>query len=121
MNENGSLVKNLYALGSAITVPYANTILEKINDHALHLSVMNGEYPWHLHQNTDELFIVLEGVLKIEFENNRMELLREGDFLVVRAGVKHKTSAQGRSINLTIEKEGEDTIFLNPVNDIPSH
>ena len=49
---------------------YENFIVENVNDHCLRIAVMQEEYKWHYHSNTDELFIVLEGELKIEIKDN---------------------------------------------------
>jgi mannose-6-phosphate isomerase-like protein (cupin superfamily) len=91
---------------------YYNILLENINDHCLRLAVFQGEYRWHYHKNTEELFIVFEGQLKIEIKNEETVYLRAGDFIKIPASTVHKTSAEGRVVNLCFEKSVEDTILL---------
>ena len=105
--------KNLKELSDQVTAPYQNTILEKINDHCLRMSVMTGEYRWHFHEKTDELFIVLEGALTIEFRDRPTLDLHAGEFATIPAKTIHKTSCTVRTVNLTIEKLGEDTVFVD--------
>lgn len=91
---------------------YKNFILEDINDHCLRISVMKESYSWHYHNYTDELFIVLEGELKIEIKDNDTVFLKPGEFIKIPAGTIHKTSTVTRTVNLTFEKNAEDTIFV---------
>jgi mannose-6-phosphate isomerase-like protein (cupin superfamily) len=58
--------------------PYNNFIVDVINDHCLRMAIMEGEYKWHYHKYTDELFIVLEGELKIEIKENDTVFLKPG-------------------------------------------
>ena len=76
------------------------------------MAIMEGEYKWHYHNNTDELFIVLEGQLKIEIKDQDTVFLQPGEFIKIPAKTIHKTSAVGRTVNLTFEKNGDDTIFV---------
>jgi len=48
---------------------YMNQILTTVNDHAVHISVMDGPYFWHVHPESDETFIMLEGILIIDFDD----------------------------------------------------
>ncbi len=90
-----------------------NFILEKINDHCLRISIMKDEYRWHYHKNTDELFIVLEGELKIEIKDQEAVFLKPGEFIKIPSETIHKTSAVVRTVNLTFEKNADDTIFVD--------
>lgn len=104
---------SLKVLSDAVTVPYQNTVLESINDHCLRMAVMEGEYRWHYHQHTDEIFIVLEGTLRIEMKEQETQFLHPGDFIKIPAGIVHKTSAVGRTVNLCFERTGDDTVFID--------
>ena len=66
---------------------------------------MNGEFRWHSHPDSDEIFIVLEGEFHIDLEE-KSEVLGPGDCFVVSKGTLHRTRAVGRTVNLTIEHEG---------------
>jgi mannose-6-phosphate isomerase-like protein (cupin superfamily) len=99
-------------ISDGVTDAYNNTLLEQINDHGLRMAVMEGEYKWHYHANTDELFVVLEGELKIEIKDSETLFLKPGEFVKIPAKTVHKTSAIGRTVNLCFEKDGEDTVFV---------
>jgi len=104
---------NFKEISDKVDKMYDNFILENVNDHCLRIAVMNGEYKWHYHEHTDELFIVLEGELKIEFEQAGTVYLRPGEFIKIPARVIHKTSAAVRTVNLTVEKNADDTVFVD--------
>ena len=92
---------------------YDNFILESINDHCLRIAVFKGIYNWHYHKNTDELFVVLEGELKIEIRDNETVLLGPGEFIKIPANTIHRTSASARTVNLCFEKNLDDTTFVD--------
>ena len=93
--------------------PYNNFIVDEMNDHCLRMAVMEGEYRWHYHNYTDELFRVLEGELKIEIKERDTVFLKPGEFIKIPAGTIHKTSAAARTVNLTFEKNADDTVFTD--------
>jgi mannose-6-phosphate isomerase-like protein (cupin superfamily) len=64
--------------------------------HCLRIAVMQGEYRWHYHSNTDELFAVLEGELKIEIKDHDPVNLKPGEFIKIPSKTIHKTSAANR-------------------------
>lgn len=82
---------------------YDNHPVAKINDHVVRIATMTEPYYWHLHPNSDETFLVIEGRLLIEFENGSLEL-NPGQLVTVPCGVLHRTQPLGsRSVNLTFE------------------
>ena len=100
-------------ISDKVDKPYDNFILESVNDHCLRIAVFQGTYKWHYHKNTDELFVVLEGELKIEIRDNETVLLRPGEFIKIPAGTIHRTSSAVRTVNLCIEKNLDDTTFVD--------
>jgi mannose-6-phosphate isomerase-like protein (cupin superfamily) len=46
---------------AVVTAEYRNQVLTRINTSCLRLAVMTGEYPWHHHPDSDELFLIVEG------------------------------------------------------------
>ena len=66
---------------------------------------IEGEFIWHDHSETDEVFIVLEGKMKIEFEDKNVEL-NEGEMYVVPKGVRHKPSAENECKIMLVEPKG---------------
>jgi mannose-6-phosphate isomerase-like protein (cupin superfamily) len=95
---------NMGALAGGTLEGYSNQVLTRVNDHDVHLSVMDGPYFWHLHPDSDETFLVIKGVLIIDFDDGSVDL-RSGQLLTVPAGTRHRTRPHGaRSVNLTVEK-----------------
>jgi mannose-6-phosphate isomerase-like protein (cupin superfamily) len=92
---------------------YDNHPIASINDHVVRISVMTQPYFWHLHPNSDETFLVIEGRLKIEFEEGALEL-GPGQLLTVPRGLRHRTSPVGdRSVNITFEAADAETIAVS--------
>ena len=114
MNKKQILTKrNFKEISDKVDKAYDNFILENVNDHCLRIAVFQGEYKWHYHNNTEELFVVLEGELKIEIKDSETVFLRNGDFIKIPAKTIHRTSAAVRTVNLCFEKTVEDTIFID--------
>ena len=104
--------KNLIKLSDTVSKSHDNFIVSEINDSCLRIAVNEGEYPWHYHSNSDELFIVLEGELTIEFQDKPMVTLKPNDTCLVPKGLIHKTKANGRTVNLCFEKLDSDSVFI---------
>lgn len=98
------------AAESSTKLSYDNHPLAHVNDHVVRISVMTQPYHWHAHPNSDETFLVIDGRLKIEFENGSLEL-GPGQMTTVPRGVRHRTSPIGaRSVNLTFELAQSKTV-----------
>lgn len=109
----GSLeIVDVQALQASVTVPYKNQVLLNVNGEYLRMAVFEEQYRWHYHPDTDELFLVVAGELHIEFEDQAEALLEPWQCLVVPAGVVHRTRAVGRTVNLTVEKQGAQAVFV---------
>ena len=80
-------------------------VIAEMNDYQFKLVKIQGEFVWHNHDDTDETFIVIEGEMKIEFENETVEL-REGDMFVVPKGIEHKPWAENECKVMIIEPRG---------------
>lgn len=92
---------------------YANFIVSEVNDHALRIAVINGEYHWHKHEECDELFYVLEGELFIDLENNETVSLKPGEIFTIPANTMHRTHSKERTVNLCFEKASNDITGSN--------
>ena len=66
---------------------------------------MEGEFVWHEHAETDEVFIVLDGELDIEFRDGRVTL-KKGEMFVVPKGVEHKPIAKELAQIMLVEPRG---------------
>jgi mannose-6-phosphate isomerase-like protein (cupin superfamily) len=62
-------VTNLKEEGAQVTDTYRNMVINQVNGSCLRLAVFEGEYRWHYHPSSDELFIVVEGCLAIDLED----------------------------------------------------
>jgi len=63
-------------------------ILGELNDCQVKAVKIKGEFVWHHHDHEDELFLVVQGTLRMRFRD-RDELIREGEFIIVPRGVEH--------------------------------
>ena len=80
-------------------------VIAEMNDYQFKLVKIEGEFVWHAHPDTDEVFIVIEGTMQIEFEDRTIEL-REGEMLVVPKGVRHKPYAEAECKVMLVEPRG---------------
>jgi len=76
------------------------------NGNDVRVSKLAGEFVWHSHTHSDELFFVLKGSMKMHFRD-RSETLSEGELIVVPSGVEHKPEGLGEVHLLVLDKEGE--------------
>lgn len=106
-------VVDIKAVQAAIIGDYTNQVLLDVNQDCMRLSVFEGEYRWHRHPASDELFLVVAGELHIEFQEGRTAILTEWQCLVVPAGCIHRTRAVGRTVNVTFERQQAATEFLD--------
>jgi len=105
-------VVDIRAEQTAITDSYRNQVLLDVNTDCMRLAVFEGEYRWHHHPDSDELFLVVAGTLQIDLaDGNRIELT-EWQSVVIPAGTVHRTRAIGRTVNITCEKSGAQTVFV---------
>jgi mannose-6-phosphate isomerase-like protein (cupin superfamily) len=97
---------------------YFNSVLTKLNDHVVRLSIMTEPYFWHRHPDSDETFLVIEGSLGIEFDNQEV-VLTAGELMTISRGTIHRTRpVDGRSINLTVESAITTTERVEMLNRI---
>ena len=80
-------------------------IIAEMNDYQFKLVKIKGEFIWHDHKDTDEVFIVIEGNMSIEFRDGIVDL-SEGEMYVVPRGVEHKPCAENECKILVIEPRG---------------
>jgi len=104
--------KNLKDIWQKISEKRKNLVVDTVNDHDLHLAVIEGVYKWHYHPNSDEIFLVLDGNLLIEFDDGESVSLKPFEVFLVKAGRVHQTTGNGRTVNLCFEKKNCETIFL---------
>lgn len=98
---------------------YKNIPLTFINDHVIRVSVMTEPFYWHLHPNSDESFLVIEGSLFIDLENATIEL-SPGQLFTIPKNTNHRTRPNGsKSVNLTFELKDMGTLRTGNLENIP--
>jgi mannose-6-phosphate isomerase-like protein (cupin superfamily) len=100
-------------LVAAVSHPWYNQTLCRVNDSVVRVGVIQGEYHWHKHDADDEFFFVLDGLFLIDLEPGddgvtpgRVVELRPREGFVVPKGVVHRTRAPERSVILMVENAG---------------
>jgi mannose-6-phosphate isomerase-like protein (cupin superfamily) len=84
---------------------WAPRVIAEMNDYQFKLVRIQGEFVWHRHDDTDEVFIVIEGRMRIAFRNGHVEL-GPGEMFVVPKGVEHRPSADSECKVMLIEPRG---------------
>lgn len=77
-----------------------------LNDCEIKLAKFEGEFVWHSHADTDELFLLKSGKLRILFRDGEVSL-SPGEMLVVPRGVEHKPVTDGECEAIMISRQGE--------------
>lgn len=103
---------------------YSPRIVGRVNDYDVRIAKTRGDHLWHVHEDTDEFFLVLEGRFDIalrdaEGKETQVEL-RQGDTFVVPKGTEHKPSSPGGAI-LMFEPSGTSTTGDRHDGEIPEH
>ena len=80
-------------------------VIVELNDYQFKIVRIEGDFIWHDHKDTDEAFIVLEGMLRIDFRDGSVTL-GAGEMYVVPKGVEHKPYAEREVKMLLIEPRG---------------
>jgi mannose-6-phosphate isomerase-like protein (cupin superfamily) len=80
-------------------------ILAQMNDYHFKIVKVQGEFVWHEHPETDEVFLVLHGELELQFRDGNV-FLSEGEMFVVPRGVEHKPVAERECHILLVEPAG---------------
>ena len=79
--------------------------IAQMNDYHFKLAKVHGEFVWHNHPETDEVFLIVKGQLEIQLRDGNV-LLNEGEMFVVPKGVEHKPVAESECHILLIEPAG---------------
>ncbi len=80
---------------------WAPRIVARYNSNEVRIVKVEGEFIWHHHDDTDELFLVLEGELEMEFRD-RVENLGPGELIVVPRGTEHRPCAHNGEVKLLL-------------------
>ena len=103
---------------------YSPRIVGRVNDYDVRIAHASGEHVWHVHDDTDEFFLVLDGQFDIALREGggreQTVTLHQGDVFIVPRGTEHKPSSPGGSI-LMFEPSLTSTTGDRHEGDIPDH
>jgi mannose-6-phosphate isomerase-like protein (cupin superfamily) len=103
---------------------YSPRIVGRVNDYDVRIAHASGEHVWHVHDDTDEFFLVLDGQFNVALRDDvgreRSVTLHQGDVFIVPRGTEHKPSSPGGSI-LMFEPSVTSTTGDRHEGDIPDH
>ena len=97
-------------------------VIAEMNDYQFKLVKIKGEFVWHEHDDTDEVFIVLEGAMEFEFRDGSVEM-KAGEMFVIPKKVEHKPVAEDECKILHVEPRdvvntGDSSSELTAENDV---
>ncbi|GAA1618794.1 cupin domain-containing protein [Actinoplanes couchii] len=104
---------------ASFTELWSPRIVARVNDYDIRVAKVHGEHVWHVHDHTDEFFLVLDGELTIALRD-RTVLLRRGDVFTVSRGTEHKPSSQTGASILMVEPSGTLTVG-DRHDEVPAH
>ena len=90
---------------SKISKYWSPKVLAEMNDYQVKIAKIKGEFIWHNHTETDEVFIIIEGSMKILLKGETIQLF-EGDLYVVPKGIDHKPVAEKECKLMLVELKG---------------
>ena len=103
MSSSGAL--NLQHLLSKFSDHWSQRTVGTLNDYEIKLAKLLGEFVWHSHPDTDEMFLVLSGTLNIQLRD-RDVILNPGEIFVVPKGVEHCPKADEEVGVMLLEPKG---------------
>ena len=101
---------DLLEIAASVDAGPFNHIFASGAGHRARLTVTTGIGLWHHHPNTPETFIVLEGVLRVDFRDESAVLLHPGMALTVPAGVSHR-SGSVRAVSVSLEAQDQQAVL----------
>lgn len=81
-------------------------IVAELNGQEFKLAKIKGEYPFHAHENEDEMFFCWKGSFVLDYENGESVHVGEGEAIVVPKGVVHRPVAEEECLIFLIEPKG---------------
>ena len=99
-----NISRNPLQLAEALSDYWSPKIIAEVNDSYVKVAKLKGHFVWHSHENEDEMFVILQGELVIEFRDKKVAL-KAGDIYVVPAGVEHNPVAKNDCLLMLIENK----------------
>ena len=98
-------VVNITQKFSLISEQWDPKIIAQLNDYQVKIAKIQGEFVWHSHPETDEIFLVVDGKLTIHLREEDL-YLESGEMCVIPRGVEHKPAAEEECQILMMEPAG---------------
>ncbi|MBK1842385.1 cupin domain-containing protein [Azospirillum sp. YIM B02556] len=94
---------NIEAALAGVTEHWSPKVVGRVNDQYVKVAKLLGQFVWHKHDDEDELFQVIRGRMRIQFEDGSETALAPGEFCIVPRGVMHNPVADEECCILLIE------------------
>jgi len=88
-----------------LTEQWQPRVIAELNDNQFKVVRIEGDFLWHDHQDTDEAFLVIDGILRIDLPDGHVTL-GPGELFVVPKGIRHKPYAEKEVFLMLIEPRG---------------
>lgn len=114
---------SLEAALASFTQTWSPRIVTAVNDYDVRVAKVDGDHVWHVHDHTDEFFLVLDGELHISLRETRGErtvVLPQGSVFTVPRGTEHKPYAPLPTAILVFEPTGTLTVG-DRHDEVPAH
>lgn len=95
-------------------------LVGSLDDYDIKLVKLEGKFVWHKHDEEDELFLVINGRLSMDFRDRTVELT-QGEFLVVPKGVEHRPRAEQECQVVLMERRGVINTGDAPEGELTRH
>ena len=102
---------------SMFSEQWSPKIIAEVDGYHFKLAKLEGDFVWHSHADTDEVFLILAGQLRIDFRDGAVTL-QTGEMLVVPKGVEHKPFAESECHVMVLVREGTVNTGDAPENEL---
>ena len=92
---------NLQEKYKLINEHWSPKIIGELNGQHVKLAKIKGDFIWHHHDEEDELFMVIKGILFMDFRD-RTEVIREGEIIIVPKGVEHRPRTEDKEVHIML-------------------
>lgn len=94
----------LAEIARGLTEPFVHVVVGQVDDYCVYLTRIEGAYLFHQHAK-DEMYLVLEGQMGVDYEDGSSVTVDEGESLVVRAGEKHRSRSEEGALVLMFKAQ----------------